>query len=992
MYEEKDVELEHYGMPRRSGRYKWGSGEVPYQHEAWFTWRVKELKKAGMSEKEIAESAHMSVRELRARISAASDVVKQNNIRSTIALREKGYSPKAIAKRLNIPYTTVTGYLKQDALEKRGKLMQTVNELKAIVDEKGYVDVGKSSEYDLGVSRERLLNALQVLKDEGYYNKNIYVDQGSGAGTKKTTTLVLAKPGTTTSEVYDNIDKVAMPGEIAVKENGKNALGIQYPKSISSDRVYVKYAEEGGKDRDGLIQLRRGVEDISLGNGTYSQVRIAVDDKKFLKGMAIYGDDKDIPDGYDIVFNTNKTKAEYPNKLDTLKDLKADKDNPFGATIKKNGQRTYVDEDGNEQLSVINKVNEEEDWNKWSKTLSAQFLSKQPVKLIKAQLDKTFEDHEKEFNEIQDTTNPVLKRELLEEFASKCDSDAVTLKAAALPRQSQAVLLPITNIADDQVYAPRYENGEKLALVRYPHAGTFEIPIVTVNNNNPEGIKTVGPEAFTAIGISAKTAAKLSGADFDGDTATVLPMSSKEGALIRSSTLKDLEGFETSSWPNSPNAPKVDKKNFNKGMEMGKASNLITDMTVKGASDEELVRAVKYSMVVIDAEKHNLDWKGAYAEYGIAELKTIYQGGARKGASTLISKAAADERIPVEKDYQLVIDPKTGKSHVEKYNSITGEKLTTPTGETYIKRTVGIKNIDPKTGKSHTDTKTVYSSQEYNGHKVYSTKEGTMVYTNDDGNRVNIPDSDIDKIKTKYFYKSGKKEVTYLTDEQVAKMKTKEIPRTQKTTKMAVALSKGDAHLLSSGTDVENAYADYANRLYALANETRRAYNNTPVYKRDATAARTYKDEVTSLQKKVQEAKKNEPIERMAERATTAYMRALREDNPDLSFDEIKKYRAQKMNAERERLNPNGRYKINPTEKEWEAIQAHAVSPDFFKQILRYSDKDYIRKLSSGRKDEVISDVQLARAKALLAQGHTWSDIAADLGVSQTTIYNKLHE
>ena len=38
--------------------------------------------------------------------------------------------------------------------------------------------------------------------------------------------------------------------------------------------------------------------------------------------------------------------------------------------------------------------------------------------------------------------------------------------------------------------------------------------------------------------------------------------------------------------------------------EMGKISNLITDMTLKGATQDELARAVRHSMVVIDAEKH----------------------------------------------------------------------------------------------------------------------------------------------------------------------------------------------------------------------------------------------------------------------------------------------------------------------------------------------------------------------------------------------------
>lgn len=36
--------LMHYGMPRRSGRYPWGSGDNPYQHSGDFLSRVEELK------------------------------------------------------------------------------------------------------------------------------------------------------------------------------------------------------------------------------------------------------------------------------------------------------------------------------------------------------------------------------------------------------------------------------------------------------------------------------------------------------------------------------------------------------------------------------------------------------------------------------------------------------------------------------------------------------------------------------------------------------------------------------------------------------------------------------------------------------------------------------------------------------------------------------------------------------------------------------------
>lgn len=63
--------LIHYGMPRRSGRYPWGSGENPYQHSGDFLSRVNELKKQGLSEAEIAESIGLTTTQLRVQKSLA---------------------------------------------------------------------------------------------------------------------------------------------------------------------------------------------------------------------------------------------------------------------------------------------------------------------------------------------------------------------------------------------------------------------------------------------------------------------------------------------------------------------------------------------------------------------------------------------------------------------------------------------------------------------------------------------------------------------------------------------------------------------------------------------------------------------------------------------------------------------------------------------------------------------------------------------------------
>ena len=107
-----------------------------------------------------------------------------------------------------------------------------------------------------------------------------------------------------------------------------------------------------------------------------------VDGTHYLKGMAVYSDN--LPDGVDIMFNTNKTKKV--SKMDTLKEVKSDPDNPFGALIKAGGQSYYIDSNGEKKLSPINKTREEGDWNEWADKLPSQFLSKQNLKLLKEQL------------------------------------------------------------------------------------------------------------------------------------------------------------------------------------------------------------------------------------------------------------------------------------------------------------------------------------------------------------------------------------------------------------------------------------------------------------------------------------------------------------------------------------------------------------------------------------------------------------------------------
>lgn len=669
--------LMHYGTKRHSGRYPWGSGKEPFQHGTDFLARVDELKKSGLSENEIAKTLGMTTTDLRMQYGVAKDERRSLQVARAESLKADGYNTSEIARMMGFANeSSVRSLLETNSKVRMNQAKVAADFIRQQINEKGIIDVGVGVERELGISKEKMKEALFILQTEGYEIYGAGIPQATNPG-KQTNVKVICPPGTEYKDVYD-FSKIntLYDYKIDVDQNGEDYVRqkIVYPKSFDSKRLQIRYAEEGGLQKDGVIELRRGVEDISLDGSHYAQVRILVDGTHYMKGMAIYSDD--LPDGVDIRFNTNK-KVGTP-MTDVLKKIKDDPDNPFGSLLRKEyGQSYYYDENGEQQLRVINKTRHEGDWESWSDNLPSQFLSKQNQSLIDRQLNISKQDRQDEYNSIMELTNPTLKKAMLQTFAEDCDSAAVHLKAAALPRQKYQVILPLTKIKETEIYAPNYEDGEQVALIRYPHGGIFEIPILTVNNKLKEGKSILGNNPKDAVGISSKVAERLSGADFDGDTVMVIPTG--KNVNIRSKpALKELEGFDTKmayGWDTKSEDADGKTHYYRNGKEyslmgkaltqteMGKASNLITDMTIKGAKDEELARAVKHSMVVIDAEKHHLDYKQSYIDNGIQELKERYQakddGGKAGGASTLISKAKSTERV-LKRKGQPKIDPETG--------------------------------------------------------------------------------------------------------------------------------------------------------------------------------------------------------------------------------------------------------------------------------------------------------------------------------------------
>lgn len=680
----EDDWLMHYGILRKSGRYPWGSGGPEKASNKSFLGYVAQLQKEGLSEAQIAEGMGINTTQLRAAKSIARNEERQNSINTAERYSAKGMSNVAIAERMGIPESTVRSLLAPGVKDKADILMSTSTMLRGQVAQKKYLDVGTGVENHLGISQTKLATAVAVLKEEGYKLHYLKVTQlGTG---KQTTLKVLTGPDVSYSEVSANRAKIKQIQSFS-EDGGRSFVGIQTPLSISSRRVGIRYAEDGGTDSDGVIHVRPGVPDVSLGSARYAQVRIAVDGTHYLKGMAMYKDD--LPQGVDLVFNTNKSNTG--NKLDAMKAVKDDPDNPFGAIV-----RQKIDPKTGKVKSAMNIVNEEGDWDRWSKNLSSQMLSKQSPALAKQQLDMTYERKKNEFESIMSLTNPTVRQKLLESYADDVDSAAVHLKAAALPRQRSNVILPINSLKENEIYAPNFRNGERVALVRYPHGGVFEIPELTVNNNHPQAKRALG-NAKDAVGIHSKVAERLSGADFDGDTVLVIPNNKRE--VKTSPALDGLKGFDPQrSYPSYEGMKVMSART--KAIEMGKVSNLITDMTIHGASHQELARAVRHSMVVIDAEKHKLNWKQSEIDNGIPQLKAKFQGSTRAGASTLISRAGSTIRVPERKPR-----PSAEGGPIDR---VTGRKQFVPTGASFkdkhgrlVVRTMEVKKL-AETNDAHT--------------------------------------------------------------------------------------------------------------------------------------------------------------------------------------------------------------------------------------------------------------------------------------------------
>ena len=985
--------LKHYGIPRRSGRYPWGSGEDPYQRSNDFLGRIETLKKSGWKEtpENIFKEFGLKTTEYRYAKSIAKDERRIYQVARAKALQKDGLNNTEIGKKMGINESTVRSLFNEESEMKMYLTRNTADFLKKQVDEKKMIDVGVNAEIDIGVSREKLDTALYMLQMEGY---NVYEGRIPQPTNKNqmTTQKVLATPEKEHKEIFNYGEVKTISDYVSTDGGDTFQKKFTYPSSMDSKRLKIRYKDDVGPDgftgdqKDGLVEIRRGVNDLSLGDSKYAQVRILVDGTHYIKGMAVYSDN--LPDGVDVMFNTNKGRDKTMHQV--LKEIKEDPDNPFGSAIKdadQGGQYWYTDsKTGKKKLGLINKRSDEGDWTEWKDTLPSQFLAKQSQQLAKKQLDLAKANKEAEFDEIMSLNNPVVKKHYLQKFAEGCDAAAVDLKAAALPGQKYHVILPINTLKDTEVYAPQYKPGTKLALIRYPHGGIFEIPILTVTDKNPMAKDIIGTTSIDAIGINKKIADRLSGADYDGDTVMCIPTHDRKGRVRVASRdqLEGLVGFD----------PKVEygftkkvkdadgtvhyyrgSKEFKpmkedaKNTEMGIISNLITDMTLFGANEDELAAAVRHSMVVIDAPKHKLDYRQSYIDNNIAKLQRDWQPKYDSNGNLIGAGGAAS-----------IVSKSKGQQSVNKRR---GQPQINIKGKPWY---------DPKRPEGALIYKDAYDKDLYYAESKYDKKTGIKTITKANGKKItyNMNDKEArDKYEPVMKKDPDTGDVYFTNKDGSITYRTR--ARTFNSTRMA---ETDDAYTLVSKRrhPMEILYADHANYMKAMANKARKAMVNTGRLESNPTAKKIYQKEVSELEVKLNNALKNSPKERAVLRSTATEMKKRQETDPTLKGDKITKQSQRLISKYRDEVGAVSRRKraIEITDREWEAIQAGAISDSKLKKILDNCDPDSLRERAMPKNRTTLSAAQVNRIKLMSNSNFTLTQIAEKMNLSPSTVSSYL--
>ena len=390
--------------------------------------------------------------------------------------------------------------------------------------------------------------------------------------------------------------------------------------------------------------------------------------------------------------------------------------------------------------------------------------------------------------------------------------------------------------------------------------------------------------------------------------------------------------------------------------QMGIISNLITDMTLGGAKDDELAAAVRHSMVVIDAEKHKLNYKQSEIDNNIAALHKKYQGKATGGAATILSRASGEYSVTKRRG-----SPSINMKGREDYDP------SKPEGALLWKDALPsdlyrpVRSINKKTGLV-TLTTTTGEKIKYNPED----KEAKAKYS---------PVKKVDKDTGEVFYTDRSGKLTYKMEK-----------RTQKSTRMA---ETDDAMTLVS--EARNAkeieYANYANSMKALANQARKEMMSTGKIQHNAQAKATYLNEYNSLMAKLNKAELNKTRERAAQRMANVEINSkiksgelAKEDVKKASQQAVTRYRSEVGSVKRKDRN------IDITDKEWEAIQAGAISESKLKRILNNTDADKLRDRAMPSKTTSLNAARIGKIQRMADSNYTLAQIAEACDCSIATV------
>ena len=159
-------------------------------------------------------------------------------------LRAKGYSDVAISKRMQISPNTVKNLLLPDTVERHKINEATKNMLQKQANEKGMIDVGKSSNLQLGVTRTKMDVSLAELTTKGYVITEVQTPQLGT--TNKTSVRVLMSPKTMEKAKKEYAIKDPEKWKTLKKNKMQKIAYLYAAKNSFEIRTITDWSSDGG--------------------------------------------------------------------------------------------------------------------------------------------------------------------------------------------------------------------------------------------------------------------------------------------------------------------------------------------------------------------------------------------------------------------------------------------------------------------------------------------------------------------------------------------------------------------------------------------------------------------------------------------------------------------------------------------------------------------------------------------------------------------------